>query len=795
MTRPRSQHPSTSWAWRLVAPCLLLLSLVGCTRESHRVDLVEVPTPPGGNVSTLARLDPDAEGEPASLVATSPSHLYVRPENGSRWEARSIPWPDRILSPGRPPTAGISPPRASFNFPRSTRLTTYEGRIWMLTRPRADRGPVLMVGHDAARSWSLAPLPPFYRRRSPIDRGNDSDSIDLTRIDTRTPPRLSNHGRHGLYLLDGHRIWRAVFEEDAPKTLRRWQPLDLSGLQPHEGPAGRDFPSVIRNYLPATEDRPFELLTVFGERLYVYRRQKGAERWILVSTLPAIDRQLFGYAGTDLVYLLSPETLYRTTDRGERWTGLPLSRDLNRSEITTAAFLDEPDDPDAAPERPGLPTVLLGTDTGSIYRSQYERQNEAEDVWEPVRPPDPDGRAITHLVASPGGRDVWASTEGLGLLRSTDGGRNWSRASRGFRATRPLDLAIGSHGAPLLGTESGLFRLTGAPEEGHWSRLHGRASSALVRRREPNRIFTGTFGGAIVSEAADGPVVPGRKDAPSPRMPPPLFQPWSAPTLPLPASAVLSIRERPNAETLFAWTHQQGLLTSSDDGVSWWHTPLNPGLLSTLRRSVVTNFVVGRGRHMYLTSHSLDRSSTPARLWRSSNDGETWHSVHTFSDSFPGAPFLLRRAARPVGNTLYFAHGDRLARSTNAGDSWTELQGPWTGGRIYAYAVEDDRQTLVYNTRNATRIAFLSDVADTRRPDIRSYQLDWPAQSELHRPNVRRVVRHQRFVYVATSSSLFAGIIPEQRVQVPNAPTIIVTLLFMLAVTGASFWYLRRPTG
>ncbi len=792
MTTSRAARIPLAIGWGLVSIILLAL-LTSCTRESDHIDLVEVPPPSGGKASALTRLEPPSEDEAGAMVAASHAHLYIRPTGADRWQRRSVSWPSDVRSPGRPPTEGLSPPNSSFNFPQSTRLTSRAGHVWMLTRPQVNQGPVLMVGRDGGKTWELAPLPPFYQRRNPGARdGTARSSADLTQIDTRTPLRLSNHGRHGLYLLDGHRVWRAIFEEDEASTIDEWKPLDLSGIEPHEVPTGQSFPSVIRNYLPATEHRPFELLTVFGERLYVYRRPRESERWILVSTLPAIDRALFGYTGTDLVYLLSPETLYRTTERGERWEGLPLSRSVTQSEITTATFLGEPDEPDGERERPGLPTVLLGTEAGSIYRSRYQQDEPNQDVWELVRPPDPDRRTIAHLATSPDGESVWASTRGVGLLRSTDGGDTWTRASRGLRASQPLDIAIGDSGALMLGTEAGLFRLTGAPEEGHWSQLHGRASSALERTRGSGRTFSGTFGGAIVSEAADGPVTPGRREDETPEQgPPPLFQPWSAPSLLLPASAVFSIRERPDSEDIFAWTHQRGLLHSSDAGISWWHVPLNPGLLSTLQQSAVTNFIVGRGERMYLTSHSLDRPSTPVRLWRSSNDGETWRSVYTFSESFPGVPLLLRRTPRQSSGTLYLGYGDRLARSIDGGDGWRDLEGPWERGRIYAYDVERRRQTLVYNTRHASHLALLSNLEGTNDPEVRTYQLHWPGRSDLRRPDVRHVIRHQQFVYVTTPSHIFAGVFPEERVQVPHAPTIITTLLFVLAITGLSFWYLR----
>ncbi|MEA2671440.1 MAG: hypothetical protein QOG45_1660 [Chloroflexota bacterium] len=65
----------------------------------------------------------------------------------------------------------------------------------------------------------------------------------------------------------------------------------------------------------------------------------------------------------------------------------------------------------------------------------------------------PSGASVTNLVASPDGRVTWASINGQGIYRSTDGGRNWQQAL----PSNALITAVYDSGTSLIfSTQDGL---------------------------------------------------------------------------------------------------------------------------------------------------------------------------------------------------------------------------------------------------------------------------------------------------------------------------------------------------
>lgn len=766
---------------RRICVGLLLVGLCAsaCTQKAQRIDMTRVPPPPGGIIETVSVL---GSGDDTRVVAPSRRQMYVQRPSGGRWERRAVEWPTRPEGGSNSPLAGMTRSRDTVNFPARQRFTTHRERIWLLTHRRSATRPVLLVSHDVGRSWTRAPLPALYETddQEPDD-GQAAPNTQLAGTNAKAPLRLISRGNSGLYLLDEDHVWRAVFSEKAPVTLDRWKPIDISEIDVLDSATPTTFPSVVRNFLPATEKRPFEILTVFGDRLYVYRRHRASQRWILVSTLPTIDLSIHSLPGRDLLYLFGPEAIYRSAKQGEQWEKLTLTQPLADSpKHRSLGFIRRPKE---GTERP-LPTIVVGTEAGAIYRSI-----DGGDRWELSREPDPDGRAVTGFAYEPEAARLWAATEGLGVLRSSDGGATWRASKNGMRATQPLAVATGPNDELLLGTHAGLFRLTGAPEDGHWDRYHDRATTSVEVNPRKSRIFAGTLGGAIVTEAPGGELnVSEAGTIKEDRAP--LFQPWRVPSALSESSAILSVESRPSSERMFAWSRGQGILHSTDNGVSWRRMQLNSAVLSALERSVVTNFVVDHGERMYLTSHPFDLNS-PAQLWRSYDDGETWHAVYTFPGTRSHDPLILNRGDRHATEKLFLTHGNRFARSLDAGSGWTDLHGPWETATIRAFEVDEDRLTLAFNSNHATEIAFVREErGDT--PPTRTYSIVWPDKQELPPTDIRDVASIDRFVYLTTDDELYAGTVPAGESQLPHAPTIIATMTLILIMTGLSFWYLRN---
>src|SRR5664279_3162658 len=67
--------------------------------------------------------------------------------------------------------------------------------------------------------------------------------------------------------------------------------------------------------------------------------------------------------------------------------------------------------------------------------------NPTRDVWQQVGPGP--GGIEAQVVANPATHTVYVSTNGGGVLRSTDGGQHFSPSNTGFATTQVQQLAIG----------------------------------------------------------------------------------------------------------------------------------------------------------------------------------------------------------------------------------------------------------------------------------------------------------------------------------------------------------------
>lgn len=740
----------------------------GCTREADRVEMSRVPPPEGGSLFAVATIEED---DATRLAAPGRSRLHVRSDADSRWEDRRVRWPDVGRTSGRSPLEGLGRPEEQSNFPSGHRFAALGDRFWMLSRPGSDEPPVLLSTDARGETWSRVDLPASAKRTgtSPSRRSPTPSEAQLAQVDPSTPLRIVAR-RGALYLFASDAVWRARPEQEG---LSDWSKLSTLGVSQLESRGRRSLPAVVRNYLPATDARPFELLTVYGSRLFVYRRHRKSDRWMVVDTLPTIDRELEATSAGEPLYLLAPDTLYRSRELGERWQRLEPTAALDSRPEVAAMALVESDG--------GPPNVLVGTESGAVVRSE-----NGGNSWTVRHPPDPDGRDITDFAVGPEGRRIWAATRGSGILASVDAGRNWEHANRGLRATRPLDLEIGLNGELLTGTDAGLHRLTGAPADGHWDGYHTRATTAIGVDETQSTLLSGTLGGAVVRGGEDhrrafsGP----KPSADSPL----LFKPWRMPELLDRDSAILDFDFPPN-ERVVAWTRGLGRLVSPDGGDQWERPRLNEGLERALLDSVVTDSLVDRTNTSFLATRELGRRGAP-RIWRSPVDTDAWSSVTTLHSSRRLRRLLLRRSADARAGELFYAYGGELARTTEGGNHWTALDGPWNEGTIRALALTPEHRTLVFRTPKSHRVSII-DRIDRDPPVQRTYDIDWTDPRGGPGGNVHDVIRYNQFVVVAAGANLYAGAIPRGRSQLPHAPTIIATLVVITLLTGLSFWYLR----
>ncbi|MFB6264352.1 MAG: hypothetical protein ABEL76_12120 [Bradymonadaceae bacterium] len=750
------------------AVALLLALAAGCDDRPHRMPLAAIPVPPGGHVYTVETLRTD---ESAHLVAAASTGLFVHSVDGEDgWVRRTIRWP-RAKNHRPDPLEHLLPDDASYNFTPDQRFAAHAGRLWLLTRRSHSGSHVLLTSDDAGRTWSRVPLPEPYLSGTG-DEASDSPGSGLGRVRPSNALRLSTAESGAIHLLDGRRIWRAPIDDSNP-TSTSWSSIDVSGVELHGAGSSHPLPGTIRHYLPATDGRSSDLLTVLRDRLFVYRRGPS-DRWVLVSTLTAVDRKILATGGSGSVLLLAPSALYRSGPRGEQWRTVANDRGDDTGDFSSLLRLSSSDD---EPRR----SLYLGTTRGALKRS-----GDGGETWSTVHPPDRDARAITGLASGGTGGSVWAATAGEGILKGTENGRSWSRAPGNPRATRPFDIGVGPNGQLLVATVAGLFRLTGAPQEGHWDRLHDRATASLEVADPGSQVYSGTFAGSVVTKTGKGELV--TSDAgklPAARSI--LFDPSISPGNGWPPTTVAAIESRPDGSTVYALTKRRGLLISSDRGQTWSSNSLSSAFRSVLERSVAVDLAVPPGEALYLLTRSVT-SGRRVRIWETTDDGETWRSIASFSDRPPTPPMELevRRTDHGPRLLLIGSNGVRVASKNTS--NWSPLEGPWKTGKIRAYSAGGSTDTVVYEAEHASQIGFVTD-RPSADPSVHNYTLVWPDTATFADPRPRRVERFESFVYLAGRETIATGTLPEEETELERAPTVVATLLAVLAAILFGFWF------
>jgi photosystem II stability/assembly factor-like uncharacterized protein len=188
-----------------------------------------------------------------------------------------------------------------------------------------------------------------------------------------------------------------------------------------------------------------------GSVLAAFYNGATQESYLLRSTNNGVEWTDTGHGGPDrmvvtgngMVYaqswdgdVFAPDirSLYRSTDGGTTFTNI-LSRKKKMS--TFSANVSG--------------TVLAGTPIGNVFVSR-----DFGDTWITTTPIT--SGATTTLIASNG--DLLCGTNGLGILRSTDGGGSWRAINAGINNASVLSLATDAHGALLAGVAGGVYRST-----------------------------------------------------------------------------------------------------------------------------------------------------------------------------------------------------------------------------------------------------------------------------------------------------------------------------------------------
>ena len=223
------------------------------------------------------------------------------------------------------------------------------------------------------------------------------------------------------------------------------------------------------------------------------------------------------------------------------------------------------------------------------------------------------------------------SSNGGGVVRSTDGGTNWSQASIGLSGLNCM--AIISNGTDVFaGTRynSGIYK--SGNNGANWSKslLPGTTSnnSILSMLSTASVIYAGVNTSGVYKSIDNG-------------------QNWTATAaIPKPIYALGA-----NATYLFAGTSNDGMRRSSDGGTTW--ATINTGLTTISQKSI--RAIAVNGSKIYI--------GTSNGVFRSINDGTNW----TAANSSPGNTSVKSLVVK--GDTIV---AGRL-RSFNNGVTWTVL--------------------------------------------------------------------------------------------------------------------------
>ena len=301
---------------------------------------------------------------------------------------------------------------------------------------------------------------------------------------------------------------------------------------------------------------------------------------------------------SDIIYVVTNESLYKTRDGGATWT--KMITDLSSFRVLTVgvdphgpanvlagtmgdAVYKSPDGGQSwSPHNGGLKehvsvvnqfvfhptvpdTVYAATTVGAF------RTKDGGRLWEERMHGMKEVHYVVALALDPNNPDVmYAGTTG-GVYKTTDGTGKWERVNNGLIPKEKLDaaMALGVNtlvtdptrpGTVYAGTTNGLFKTVDAAAS--WKRIEkGLAdtyvSAILIDPSNSNVLYAGTRQG--VHKTTDG------------------GETWGQVNEGLTTLNIRSMALSPiDPQTVFAGTNGSGLFHSTDGAKTWTHVPLTP---------------------------------------------------------------------------------------------------------------------------------------------------------------------------------------------------------------------------
>ncbi len=311
--------------------------------------------------------------------------------------------------------------------------------------------------------------------------------------------------------------------------------------------------------------------------------------------------------------------IFRSTDNGETWfhiqQGLPDAH-INDLQVNS--------NDEIFAVTPNL--ILKSIDDGETWQVILDDSTKQLDEF--------------RLLAINSQDHLFVGTFGSGILRSTDGGANWTVINTGQEYRTVYDFAIDADGVIFIGVKNnGAYR--SRDNGATWEKINNGLPSSSIVEIEVNSkgdLFAATYGSFYTSR--DG------------------GDSWTE------VNNSKFIKNTTNIliskqDDIFIGTSGNGVIYSNDNGASW--LPINHGLAS----SYVTAFTINR--------HDALIAGTIGGLSISENSGDTWQQIENLSSRY-----ISHMAESPNGTILTGSDcpGDNsqfMLRSLDNGYTWREM--------------------------------------------------------------------------------------------------------------------------
>jgi len=478
---------------------------------------------------------PGQRGQPPVLYLAAGQQLFVSHDLGATWpasltEANLVSFTALAIDPEHPRTTAYAAARGLANTGGLLRSTD-TGYLW-------SRIPLPAAFLHGVIGFAIVPTSPPVYLASNLDgrlfrsiTGGASwrevqgagTGFSRLEVDPRSPGTVYGFVGGSLRVsTDAGATWRS-----------RGDPLD-AGIQ------------------TLAVDRTKGTLYAFTN-FDVYSGAPRFERWSLLlhSAVPSLASLNFGGrirfdpADRSIVYVILENRIAKSADGGNSWASFAIDDPAIPAGINDLA-LD--------PENPGH--LLLSTLDGLFESSDHGL------TWTPLGPPQQSLRELVLIDSR-----IFLGTDDAGLLRSTDGGANWT-AVLGFPARKLLQEPTNRrtiYAVEIAGAGSTSSPFLAKSEDGgaSWHTILDHGSAAALDPEHPGTLYALQDGELL--KTTDGGALWARVGA---------YPDADAEVL---GNADLLVDPRA-ASTLYGTSVRQGVLRSTDGGVTWTPVVLTPAL-------------------------------------------------------------------------------------------------------------------------------------------------------------------------------------------------------------------------